>query len=69
MLTDADVLEYQHLYEGKFGVLLSLEEARMRAMGLVSLLQLLSQPSNTSHILICTDWETQKDLKRRFTEK
>lgn len=44
MLTDADVLEYQQLYEKKFGVVLSLEEARKRANDLISLLTTLSQP-------------------------
>lgn len=58
MLTDADVLEYQQLYEKKFGVALSLEEARKRANALISLLTTLSQPKQP-HQLVSTQFTSK----------
>lgn len=51
MLSDADVLEYQQLYQKKFNCMLSTKDARKRANGLVELLAALSQPANPSQII------------------
>lgn len=48
MITDADVIEFQGLYEKRFGVAIDRDEAHRKLMLLVRQMEIIYQPITTS---------------------